>query len=239
VSISLIYRAMLAVSGWLAVLARSDAAKDAEILVSRQEIAVLRGQVATPKPSWTDRALLAALARLLPRAARRNRLVRPATLPAWHRRLVARHWAQPKPPGRPPIPEEHRGCGRRGWCVRLRRTRWPSCNRMQSTSKKSAARMPVAWVRRNARHVVASARRPAGGMRCVRRIRRMVVALTRCPRWGGSFWMRVWPNLGFSLAGRRVKATGVMTEWEEHYNTGRANMALSGRAPADDPNMIM
>ncbi len=67
----------------------------------------------------------------------------------------------------------------------------------------------------------------------------MVVALTRCPRWGGSFWMRVWPNLGFSLAGRRIKATGVMTEWEEHYNTGRANTALSGRAPADDPNMIM
>src|SRR6266568_95282 len=97
---------MLVVFGWLALLARTDAAKDAEILVLRQEIAVLRRQVATPKPSWTDRALLAALARWLPRELRRKRLVTPATLLAWHRRLVARHWAQPRPLGRPPIPEE-------------------------------------------------------------------------------------------------------------------------------------
>ena len=60
-SISLVYRAMLAVFSWLALLARSDAAKDAEILVLRQEIVVLRRQVAAPRPSWTDRALLAAV----------------------------------------------------------------------------------------------------------------------------------------------------------------------------------
>jgi putative transposase len=102
----MIYRALLVVFGWLVLLARTDAAKDAEILVLRQEVAVLRRQVAAPKPSWTDRALLAALARLLPRELRRRRLVAPATLLAWHRRLVARHWAQPKPPGRPPISED-------------------------------------------------------------------------------------------------------------------------------------
>ena len=30
----------------------------------------------------------------------------------------------------------------------------------------------------------------------------------------------------------------VMRQWERHYNTGRAHMALDGRAPADDPNVI-
>ena len=60
------YVATLRVFGWLALLARSDRAKDAEILILRHQVAVLQRQVKTPRLSWTDRAILAALARMLP-----------------------------------------------------------------------------------------------------------------------------------------------------------------------------
>lgn len=63
---------------------------------------------ATPRPhlSWTERAVLAALARVLPKALRACRIVTPGTLLRWHRRKAAARWRQPRSPGRPPIPDE-------------------------------------------------------------------------------------------------------------------------------------
>jgi putative transposase len=104
----LAYLLMTRLFGWLALLARSGASKDVEILVLRHEVAVLRSQVARPKPDWADRAVIAALARLLPRPLRLHRIVTPGTLLAWHRRLIKKKWAYPNTMGRPPVSEEIR-----------------------------------------------------------------------------------------------------------------------------------
>src|SRR5688572_10799856 len=89
---------------WLALLARSGASKDVEILVLRHEVAVLRRHNPRPTLSWVDRALLSVLSRLLPVNLRRLRLVSPRTLLRWHAQLVARRWTYPgRQPGRPPV----------------------------------------------------------------------------------------------------------------------------------------
>jgi transposase InsO family protein len=91
----------------LAQLARGDAAKDLEILVLRHQLAVLRRQTPRPKLEPADRALLAAVSRVLPRSRWSCFFVRPETLLRWHRRLVAGAWTYPgRGPGRPPLDEE-------------------------------------------------------------------------------------------------------------------------------------
>ena len=91
---------------WLALLTRSDAAKNAEILVLRHEVAVLSRANPRPRLDWTDRAILAALIRLLPKALRGRRIVTLATVLRWHKRLIARKWTQPRASGRPPISDD-------------------------------------------------------------------------------------------------------------------------------------
>ncbi|HWG23047.1 integrase core domain-containing protein [Actinospica sp.] len=329
-SISLVYRAMLAVFGWLALLARSAAAKDAEILALRQEIAVLRRQVSAPRPSWTDRALLAALARWLPRELRRKRLVTPVTLLAWHRRLVARHWAQPRPPGRPPIPEELaalilklarenprfgytriqnelRRLGHRVSATTIRRilrahgippagvradaTAWRAFLRTQAAGILAAdffevdcvgyAKASVFFVIEHASrtvHIIGVTTHPTAGfaIQCARNLAADLgeraaqfryLIRDRAGNYTDAF-DAVFQAEGIEIlksapqtprmnayAERFVRTTResvtdrmlilgekhlrrVMTEREEHYNTERAHMALEGRAPSDDPNVI-
>jgi len=96
---------MVRLFAWVALLARSGASKDVEILVLRHEIAILRRQVAHPKPDWADWAMIAALTRLLARHLRVHRIVTPGTLLTWHRRIVKNKWTHPNTTGRPPVPE--------------------------------------------------------------------------------------------------------------------------------------
>jgi transposase InsO family protein len=87
---------------WL--LARPRRSKELEILLLRHELAVLRRRVARPRLTRADRALLAALSRLVPRTAWTSLVVRPETLLRWHRQLVARRWTYaPRKAGRPPL----------------------------------------------------------------------------------------------------------------------------------------
>ena len=88
-SLRLLYLVTIRVFGWLVLLGRSEASKDAEIMMLRHEVAVLRRQVARPKPDWADRAVLAALL-------------------TWHRHLITRKWTYPNRLGRPRTSQEIR-----------------------------------------------------------------------------------------------------------------------------------
>jgi len=91
----------------LVLLARGDAAKDMELLVLRHQLKVLRRQTPRPKLEPADRALLAAVSRVLPRSRWSCFLVRPETLLRWHRRLVAGAWTYPhRLTGRPALTPE-------------------------------------------------------------------------------------------------------------------------------------
>jgi hypothetical protein len=105
VTLRFTYLAVLRMLGWIALLARSDLAKDTEILVLRHQIVVLQRHVKTPRPR-ADRAILSALARLIPSKQRSQlRLIlSPRTLLRWHADIVRRRWCYPhRRPGRPAV----------------------------------------------------------------------------------------------------------------------------------------
>jgi hypothetical protein len=103
---SFIYLALRRVLELMVLCWRSAGAREVEILVLRHQLAILRGQQPRPRLQPQDRALLAALSRLLPRSRWSVFVVTPETLLRWHRRMVRRRWTYPAlPRGRPPIPD--------------------------------------------------------------------------------------------------------------------------------------
>jgi len=124
----------------LVLLARGDAAKDLEILVLRHQLTVLHRQLPRPRLEPTDRALLAAISRVLPQARWSCFLVKPEPLLRWHRRLVAGAWTYPRHgKGRPPLDQEVQQL-----IVRLAREnpRWATSGSRASFSASGSASRP-------------------------------------------------------------------------------------------------
>jgi len=101
------YRVVAGLFGMLRAHRADELSKEVEIVVLRQQLAVLRRQVERPRFTWLDRAFVALFSKFVPRERWQGFLVTPQTVLDWHRRLVKGHWARKsRKPGRPPLPEE-------------------------------------------------------------------------------------------------------------------------------------
>jgi putative transposase len=104
VLVSFVYVVACRLFALVLLLARGDRSKELELLVLRHELSILRRQARRPQLTESDRLVLAALSRVIPRRSWRAFLVTPETLLRWHRRMVARRWTYPhRPPGRPAV----------------------------------------------------------------------------------------------------------------------------------------
>src|SRR5919107_2263714 len=92
VSLRLAYLIFSRFLDWLTLLGRTLSSKNIELIVLRHEVAVLRRANPKPRLHWAARPMFAALIRRLPAPLRGHRLVTPATVLRWHRRLVTRKW---------------------------------------------------------------------------------------------------------------------------------------------------
>ena len=95
---------------WLRLSRRAETWKTAEILILRHQLAVLQRQPRRPKLNWADRALLAALLGVIPKARRQGLrlLIAPDTIVRWHRDIVRRRWAASSMPGKTGRPATRR-----------------------------------------------------------------------------------------------------------------------------------
>jgi putative transposase len=209
----------------LALLARGDAAKDLEILVLRHQLAVLRRQIPRPRLEPADRALLAAVSRVLPRARWSCFLVNPQTLLRWHRWLVAGAWTYPhRQTGRPPLDQEVRQL-----IVRLAREnpRW-GYQRIRGELQRLGVRVSATAIRTTLRRhgVDPASRRTATTWRAF--LRRQAAGIVACDFFtADTVWLRRLYVLFFiELDTRRVHLAGVTGHPDSAWVTQQARNLL-------------
>jgi hypothetical protein len=209
------------------LLARSDRSKELELLVLRHELSILRRQARRPQRTESDRLLLAALSRVLPRRSWQAFLVTPETLLRWHRRIVACRWTYPqRRPGRPPVDEEVRQL-----ILRLARenSRWGYV-RIVGELRKLGIRFRRRWCPTRspvpASRLHRSAPLPAGGRSC-----QHATTILACDLFTvDTAWLRRLYVLVFvSIGTRRVEYVACTSKPDGPW------MTPTGTQPADGP----